>query len=259
MRKLSILAALILCFCTSCASIMTGTKEADKKSTAVVCIGMQRSAAFGECPGAGIDATRMYNILTKYSDDAKLLISNQAIYTNVRAAMIAACQKDLAIIYYSGHGGSQKQKITSNTTYVEPSGHDSFLCLYNAAMMDDEIWAIVSQAKGRVVLMFDCCHSATMFRGFPIMTFAKQTSALAASTEKDGPRLLVLSGCDDLSYSYGADDGGLMTNLFLRKYKNTKSYDEVFSAVEKNKELGRSQNVHFTEIGKSFKALPIFH
>lgn len=243
---------------SSCAYLnMNAANFANDESTGVLCIGMQQSAAFGSCPGAQLDATRMHELLSKYSKNSTLLLSHQATKTVVVKKMQEVCQKDLAIIYYSGHGGSQKQKVNANTTFIEPSGHDSFLCLYNTYMLDDEIWAIVSNAKGRVVLIFDCCHSATMFRVTNPFNFENERKAMAA-TAKKSPRILVLSGCDDLNYSYGGNDGGLMTNTLLRRFRENKTYKELFENVRDNKELAKSQTVHITEIGDSFKRFTVF-
>lgn len=231
-------------------------EQADKKSTAVLCIGVERSR-WGACPGAQIDATRMHSLLQKYSDNATLLVSQQATKNAVKQKMIEVFQKDLAIVFYSGHGGDQRQSTTTKLNYPEASGKDQFLCLYDGQMLDDEIWSLVCSAKGRVVLIFDCCHSATMYRS-PI-DFQEQLKAndgiFAAGKEPD---LLCISGCPDNTYSYGDANGGLLTNALLSKYREERTYNRVWELLHSDKELNAQEQVQFSEFGKSFKNYLIF-
>lgn len=249
--------AMTILFTTSCSTFnMHVFDQADKKDTAVLCIGMERGK-YGNCPGAQVDATRMRDLLKKYSDNPVLLISQQATKRVVVQAMQAACQKDLAIIFYSGHGGDQRQTNATKQNFVEPSGKDQFLCLYDAPMLDDEIWNIVCGAKGRVVLIFDCCHSGTMYRA-PV-TFE---SSLKEFPETFGaekmPNLLCISGCPDNAYSYGGPEGGLLTNALLERYKEDRTYERVWELLHKDKDLNSQEIVQFAEFGKSFKDYLIF-
>jgi hypothetical protein len=125
-------------------------------------------------------------------------------------------------------------------------------------MLDDDIWESVSKAKGRVVMIFDCCHSATMFRD-PATFFKFDTEAetFAAARNPDQPQILVLSGCPDESYSYGSSAGGEMTLKLLKYYRKNRSYDSVFSKVVNDPGL-KAQKPSMTEIGDSFKSETIF-
>lgn len=231
-------------------------EQADKKSTGVLCIGMENSRYAGNCPGAGIDATRMHRLLKKYSDNATLLISQQATKAVVVQKMVEACQKDLAIIFYSGHGGDQKQSAATKINFVEPSGKDQFLCLYDKQMLDDEIWNIICGAKGRVVLICDCCHSGTMFRA-PMNFAAKKADEEVFGAGKE-PRLWYIGGCIDQSYSYGDANGGLLTNAFLQKFKEERTYDSMWRLLHNDKYLNQSEQVQNAVIGESFKDYLIF-
>ena len=242
---------------TGCFSINTHVfEQADKHSTAVLCIGMENSRYAGNCPGAGIDATRMHNLLKKYSDNTTLLISQQATKAVVVQKMVEACQKDLAIIFYSGHGGDQKQSAATKINFVEPSGKDQFLCLYDKQMLDDEIWNIICGAKGRVVLICDCCHSGTMFRAPMTFEGKKVDEGLFGAGRE--PNLWYLGGCIDQSYSYGDANGGLLTNAFLQKFKEGRTYDDMWRLLHGDKYLNQSEQVQNAVIGKSFKDYLIF-
>ena len=256
MKKILLLLSL---FCiTGCASLNKNMiNYASDKDTAVVCIGMQTSKKYGNCPGAQLDATRMYDKLKDYSKHRTLLVSQFATKAMVVSAMQQACQRDLAIIFYSGHGEKKKKKVTSNTMFVEPSGYDSFLCLYDAPLMDDEIWSIISNAKGRVILITDACHSATMYRDASFMNFEKQQKNIDEERASK-PRILAVGGCADTSYSYGGDDGGLMTNAILLAWRNHRTYKTVFNRVKKNPNVYRSQTVTTTMIGDSFEDYELF-
>ena len=231
-------------------------EQADKNTTGVLCIGMENSRYAGNCPGAKIDAERMHIILQNYSNHTTLLVSQQATKAVVVQKMVEVCQKDLAIIFYSGHGGDQKQSSTTKLNYPEATGKDQFLCLYDAQMLDDEIWHVICGAKGRVVLICDCCHSGTMFRA-PINFAAKKADEGLFGAGKE-PRLWYIGGCIDQGYSYGSDQGGLLTNAIVDKFSKTKTYEDMWLMLHNNKILNQSEQVQNAVIGESFKDYLIF-
>ena len=137
--------------------LMTGkAKIANKSDTTVVCIGMQHSAKYGSCPGSTLDSNAMAALLSKYGD-VTLLQDRNATIEAVRLALINALNSKLCIFYYSGHGGQKQDRNGQN-------GISEYLCLNNGPLHDYEIWDLISKSKGRVVMIFDCCHSATMYR-----------------------------------------------------------------------------------------------
>ena len=133
------------------------------RDTAVVCVGMQSSKAAGNCPGAGLDANNMYSLLKPYaSGGITLLQSQQATYSAVWNALAKALQHDLCIFFYSGHGGRDSKG--SKGAVGETDNRNEYLCLYDRFMVDDALWNLIVGSKGRVVCIFDCCHSGTMYR-----------------------------------------------------------------------------------------------
>jgi len=229
-------------------------EQADKKDTAALCIGMESSRYAGNCPGAQLDATRMAELLKKYSDDVTLLLSQQATKVVVVQKMQEVCQKDLAIIFYSGHGGDQRQNATTKQNWEEPTGKDQFLCLYDRQLLDDEIWSILCNAKGRVVLICDCCHSGTMFRA-PMRFVEKSEETFSSGKE---PSLWYLAGCPDPDYSYGDEKGGVLTNAFLEYFREERTYDRIWELLHNNKYVNTQEVVQHVEMGKTFGGYRIF-
>lgn len=148
---------------------MFDDKKIVSKDTAVVCVGMENSKVAGSCPGAGLDAQNMYKLLKQYANGGiTLLHSNQATYGAVVAALTNALKHDLCIFFYSGHGGRDERD--NKNASGETDNRNEYLCFYDKFMVDDAVWNLILQAKGRVVCIFDCCHSGTMYRAFDAAT-----------------------------------------------------------------------------------------
>lgn len=202
-------------------------KLESKSDTACVCVGVGKSAKYGACPGAKVDSSRMSSLLSKYGATA-LLQDATATASAVVSALQEACKKDLCIFFYSGHGGRVR-----NPKAQDGTGYSEHLCLNNGALYDYTIWDVISKAKGRVVMIFDCCHSATMFRDaggqdFENKGFEFKLLKSLASVQGGGRNILVWSGCPSDNYSYGDDNGGWLTNGILHGYKKDRTYDEVW-------------------------------
>lgn len=138
-------------------------KAVVSKDTAVVCVGMDNSKIAGKCPGAGLDANNMYELLKPYANGGiSLLHSQHATYNAVLNALSQALKHDLCIFFYSGHGGRDEKARQGASG--ETDDRNEYLCFYDRMMVDDVVWNLILQAKGRVVCIFDCCHSGTMYR-----------------------------------------------------------------------------------------------
>lgn len=134
--------------------------------------------------------------------------------------MNAGAASDLFIFYFSGHGMSSP----SSTDTTEADGKDEYILAYDGAISDNEIWSAVSKSKGRVVLMFDCCHSQTMFKA--PMTFSRQRCAMSATHNAAGPvNMICWSGCEDSKLSYGTSSGGYLTRAICSAFSKTRTYD----------------------------------
>jgi hypothetical protein len=231
-------------------SIVTGGARFENKGdTPCLCIGMQNSSKYGSCPGAYLDSTRMHRLLSKYGA-SECLGDKTATVAAVKAAMQEACKKNLAIIFYSGHGGR-----VANPKAQDGSGYSEHLCLNNGALFDYTIWDIVSKAAGRVVLIFDCCHSATMYRSSAKYNSYKFNQGFEFSMLKNMAfaqgknNILVWSGCPSDNYSYGDGNGGVLTNAILNSYAEGRTYDEVWRRASKK---AYEQRPVRTVIGEGF-------
>lgn len=225
-----------------------GGEPASLPSTAVVCIGVENGWA-GACPGAAVDAKRMAKLLKLQAGNAKLLLDKDATVNSVKAALSDAVKSDFTVVFYSGHGGQDTHGDSS-----EADGKDEFMCLYDAPLYDNDIWRILSKGK-RVVLICDCCHSATMYR---TALFSSKSKMMKSSKDSSQVQMLCWSGCPDNTYSYGSDEGGWLTNTLLKYFDATLTYQELWSKVKSDKALKRYEDVQETVIGTDFRNLKIF-
>jgi hypothetical protein len=218
--------------------------------TSILIVGMEFSKTFGECAGSGVDAERMYGVLKNYSDNIVKLRDGEATISRFTKELSNIVTNELAILYYSGHGGSQV--IGDNLTKLEADGTDEFLCLSDGAYRDDSIWNIISKAKGRVLLIFDCCHSQTMFR-HPIIkldTYARRRDSVV--------NMLCWSGCPDNTYSYGSKDGGEFTNAILYYLNPKSSYRDTWYKLSTDSVLKRFETIQQTKMGTFDVELKVF-
>ena len=91
-----------------------------------------------------------------------------------REAIIEACGDaarrlkagDIFLFTYAGHGGQTKDFNRDEATGPDGDTLDETLCLYDAQLIDDELYKIWSDFEEgvRVLAVFDCCHSGSMLR-----------------------------------------------------------------------------------------------
>lgn len=266
MKKLTGLAVSLGLFVCGCIQDGGGNNNPSTDDTVVnvkttatyaVVIGMENSRFAGACPGAKLDSDRMYSLISKYAQDTVLLQDDKATRATVRSAIetaVAKSENGLFILYYSGHGGSDP---FPDTGIEETDKRDEYLCLYDNYFRDNEVWSLVSKCKGRVFLLFDCCHSRTMFRDTNI-TFLKAIP-LSASWHEDGVLpMQCWSGCPDDTYSYGSSTGGQFTNTLLKYYKASMTYDELWKKIEGDTMLKMYETVQRTIMGADFSNVSVF-
>ena len=151
-------------------------------SARYLCIGMRYSLTNGECWGCDNDANYMDALFSGLGYSGTKLLSSDATKANVLGQLddeiALSTNNSLFIFYYTGHG-LQDGETPSNPDYAgemsssgsEPDGADSeneYMCLYDHLLKDDELWAKVEQFNGRVMLIFDACHSQTLYRGVDV-------------------------------------------------------------------------------------------
>lgn len=213
--------------------------------TSVLVIGVENGKKFGKCPGSKLDSNGMYNLLKQYTDNIVLLQDSAATKSKVVDELKNVVTNDLAIIYYSGHGGSYD--FNDEKSKLEEDGIDEFLCLYDDYLRDDDVWDIISQSSGRIFLIFDCCHSQTMFKLNAPPIFKRSSEKNLQNENK--VNMLCWSGCEDSAVSYGASNGGIFTNTILTHFKPNMSYYEFWKVLENEQALKQYENIQQTKLG----------
>lgn len=235
----------------------------EKSTTSIVVFGVENAKWAGKCTGSLLDCDTITSIFKKAANDfdIKVFKDKDATAANFTKAVSDAVTKPLAIIYYSGHGGSDTKHSLGGDYKSEADGINEYLCLYDKPLLDDKVWELISKSKGRVVCIWDCCHSATMFRTAPIDGkteefeldgFAFENSELK-SNKNDSFSLFSMSGCPDSDYSYGSSTGGVFTNAIKRRFEYGDSYATLWDNLVRDKTLKNSEIIQKFEIGKSFK------
>lgn len=217
---------------------------------------MENSDIAGRCPGADLDAKRMFSLISLYSNYSNLLLNKEATKSKTLEELNEICRgSDLAILFYAGHGGSSKLK---NPAPEEDDGKDEMIFLNDKVLIDDEIWNVISKASGRVFLIFDCCHSETMFR---LKTPEKLLASGLRGQKTPLVDMLCWSGCADDKTSQGWINGGFFTNAILKHFHPDKTYDELWSLISSDVNLAKAEIVKRTILrpDSEFIGKAIFH
>lgn len=238
----------------------------EESTTAVVITGVENSPKWGQCSGALTDCDTFQKIISKAADNYSITVlrNERATIANWKEAVEKAVKKPLAIIFYSGHGGSDKNHVLG-TGKNEVDGIDEFLCLYNGPLIDDEVWDIISKSTGRVFLIFDCCHSATMFRTASVdgnqneefgditdLNF-KKVQLTTRDIDKPSPSILCWSACGDETVARGNRFGGVFTNTLKSAFGVGNTYQSIWNKLAADKSLKRLEVIQINEVGTSFK------
>lgn len=144
-------------------------------------------------------------------EDLTVLYDEQCTSANVERVITqvgARCQDDdYFVFYYSGHGSSVEDKDSD-----EDDGRDEAFCFVDingqlnrrTKMLDDDFARIVTDAlpeKCRVLVLTDCCHSATI-----------------ADLDREcweGREAISIAGCLDEEISGDIGRGGIFTHAML--------------------------------------------
>lgn len=129
--------------CDDCTD-RTVCQTTDKNKKYVVIVGMETSK-WGGCPGADKDSNTMQTLIKQYVDSDHIVKLNnkdatvKAVKDALEAQIAKVPEDGLFIFTYSGHGGQNgKSSVAKNET----DGRDEFLCLYDGALIDDDLWEI---------------------------------------------------------------------------------------------------------------------
>jgi hypothetical protein len=133
---------------------------------------------------------------------------------------------DTAVISFSGHGSQQRDYNGDEEDGLD-EGICSSDCMRAGLILDDELSHILTHfnPKTCVYAVFDCCHSGTIVDlpfQFPEPSSPTSASTKTAEALKNGPRVVVMSGCRDEQTSADAYNrttqkyGGALTMALLK-------------------------------------------
>lgn len=260
-----------------------------------LCIGINDYPGTGsDLAGCVNDANDWAALLQSLGFGVKKLLDKQASRANILAEMgniVAQAKKGDSIIFqYSGHG-----------TYIpdedgdEADQTDESLCPYDlrtkGVITDDQLFQLFNKkATGvRLVMISDSCHSGTVSRFVPTANARKKemskvkflppatflssrelaklgiSRAIRRSSPPGRYGGLLLSGCQDVEYSYDAyfqgRPNGAFTYAALNTFKKLKpgaSYKEWHTAIRKalpTAQYPQSPNLFGSAAMKKWKAL----
>ena len=148
------------------------------------------------------------NIFVLRDDDNTKLPKKANILSALSRFVAMSNAKDMLWVHYSGHGMQIR-----DTNGDEVDGFDECIvpCDYNTAgvITDDELFAILKNAKCRMIICLDSCHSGSgcdlqyainYNNGIIIRTLTPRTRSIA------NPNIIMLSGCRDEQTSADAYD-----------------------------------------------------
>lgn len=134
----------------------------------------------GQLKACEFDAQDMAGLAKTQGMKPTLLLSKQATRAKVLAQLAAAAKAlkagDLFFLSFSGHGGQ-----VPDAEGDENDGLDETWCLYDAQLLDDELYLAFAQfaAGVRILLLSDSCHSGTVAKTGPPSAFQSDTGPRA--------------------------------------------------------------------------------
>ena len=141
-------------------------------------------------------------------DDDKLRLPTKAnILTSLSQIVAISQPSDMVWVHYSGHG---TQIRDTNGDEVDKLDECIVPCNYNVAgiITDDELYAIINNAKCQMMICFDSCNSGTVcdlqysinYNNGVLVKSANSTRSVA------NPNIIMMSGCRDPQTSADAYD-----------------------------------------------------
>jgi hypothetical protein len=101
--------------------------------------------------GAGMDERNAYTLLNEDATGANFRTALNNINADIGA-------DDTLVIFYSGHGNRVPRAAGPNSS--DPDGLDETIELYDGAMRDDDLAALLDGSKaGKILLVLDSCFS----------------------------------------------------------------------------------------------------
>lgn len=248
--------------CDNC-EVKDVCQTTDKNKKWALIVGME-SSKWGSCPGSDKDSNVMLGLIKQYVDEDHIIKFNdkQGTVAAVKKALeeqIAKVPEDgLFIFTYSGHGGQYNK---SSSAKDETDGKDEFLCLYDGALIDNDLWTIFGNCKGRAVCIYDCCHSGTMYRlpheleegdeAEDRLPLERPFFAKYENVRDVARRMLVVSGCGEETVSWGDSlNGGVLTAAMKKNFNKCLTYREWWNKFKAESTFKKVKQVPIcTKIG----------
>lgn len=263
-----------------------------------LCIGINDYPGTGsDLSGCVNDANDWSKLLSEKDFKVKKLLNKDAtrknILDNMKEMVDSAVKGDSIIFQYSGHG-----TYIADEDGDESDGTDECLCPYDlktkGPVTDDELNDLFTSKKNGVKIVFlsDSCHSGTVSRFAPISTPRSVTGGkepvrkvkflppanflskkelgklgMIRTFRRSSPPgrygSLLMSGCQDVEYSYDAyfqnRPNGAFTYVALQVLKHLKSnatYQDWYKAIRKvlpSQQYPQSPNLYGSATMKRWK------
>lgn len=196
---------------------------------------VEKSTIMRDLPGANISLDKFAYMLKDYTTDVTMLRDEDATKLAVRNAFRRAVsdEKGIAILYVSAHG--------------DWTGASNIVYMYDETLSDSEIWTILMAAKCPVWMIFDCCHSATMY-GPPSAesrahTWGESFKMMASrSSGVSELRMLCWSGATDDTVGWvSSSSGAFFTQAIVNNVAKGLTYREIWKGVVASPEMNNPQ------------------
>lgn len=221
--------------------------ESDSTISAVLVI--IENSYIGYNKGAVSDMVMMTNMLSGVTDDIVILKDGYATRKNVKEAITRACSNELAIVFFSCHGGHERANRKDSA--FEKDGYDEYVYLSESSITDNELWDIFKNSTNRIFTIFNCCRSGTMFR-----TSSDTDNAFvpfsSTSVSDNNPRLLSWSACGDDSFAVTSREGGEFVKSIYRSFNafnGIGTYNQIWTAINTSRDLRKFQKPEVNVIG----------
>lgn len=180
---------------------------------------------------------------------------SKATYQNIKATLeglVTLKKEDTFLFYYSGHGCRAFGSVN------EADSKDEFLMLSNVKygkdntiiksgiMLDDELNYYLSKIKAKKIILFDCCHSETIYKSVSKIgsKYSKTFETIYALGYKKNPlfskskinNFIKLSACLDYEQSEDSPKGGIFTLTLQKVLKESGniSFSKLIDEIKKN-------------------------
>ena len=206
------------------------------------------------CWGCELDVDNVARIVAPMGYEIQMRKTGAATRTAILDGLAglagSAGPGDIALFYFSGHGGQQPDKDGD-----ELDGMDETLIAFDGPVIDDEVHRALKSFKAgvRVLMLSDSCNSGTNYKGLfnvpkptPFRPFSDEPAEISAM-------LIHLGGCRDGFTSSGYRGGGAFTVALCNAWDGGKfrgslrALHETVAATLKAQ--GETQDTTYTEYG----------